>query len=157
MKKIFFITIMAFSSAIIIEAQEIIISHDPAGNREVRVCPDGMTEKDDDLVTGSVRTGELSDLSTNETSLGLEFLEGELSLELYPNPVNDYIIFDVNSESVDYGNIQIEVFNSIGKLMLSKQVSKNNSQLDVSKLASGNYILKARLNDELQKWQFIKQ
>ena len=68
----------------------------------------------------------------------------EIPMNLYPNPSDNFITIDFESNYVD---VQLEVFNSFGKLVLSKTVDKvyaNNSiEIAVNALPTGLYVLKA--------------
>lgn len=72
--------------------------------------------------------------------LGMNNLE-ELGVRVYPNPTNGQINIDA-AEKLE----MIEVFDMMGHTMLVSP-SADNSQLDITSLTNGMYILKARLTD----------
>lgn len=70
-------------------------------------------------------------------------------LLIYPNPVTNKLYFKI--ENFQY--LKIEIFNLSGQLIL-KTFSK--SDLDVSSLSSGIYILKSQLNDAVSFYKIVK-
>jgi len=60
-----------------------------------------------------------------------------LSPGIYPNPANDFVIIDGLKSIVAH----LELFNLNGKILLKQEVS-NNSNINLTKLNSGNYYLK---------------
>jgi len=70
-------------------------------------------------------------------------------IKLYPNPSNAYLTIDFLSDK-KYNIIDIEIFNSDGKLILTTQHSGNESKkLDLSFLSKGFYLLKIKTDDEV--------
>lgn len=60
------------------------------------------------------------------------------SLHLYPNPVTS--VLNVNASALKAG-ATIKVVDIFGKMVLQKQASSSNTQIDVSKLTGGTYLL----------------
>lgn len=71
---------------------------------------------------------------------------------LFPNPTNGLINFKAN-ESVSH----IEIFNTLGQQVLSKDLDLTNGQLDVSHLNNGVYSIKATINQQTGTMKFIKK
>jgi len=67
-----------------------------------------------------------SSLSTNEVS--------QIDYELYPNPVNDFLI--LNNKKIN----KIELFDYSGKLIYVKKLESN--RLNLSNISHGNYMIK---------------
>ena len=61
----------------------------------------------------------------------------ENEVEVYPNPVLEIIFIDLPQQ----GNFTAQIYSIEGKLLISEKVNKN-SQISVSKLEKGTYILK---------------
>jgi hypothetical protein len=59
------------------------------------------------------------------------------SLKLYPNPAHDQIMIDME----DYSNKTIEIYNTMGSLILKTPLEKNT---DIHKLTPGLYIIKVK-------------
>ncbi len=65
--------------------------------------------------------------------------DGGLDFNLYPNPANDLLILTVSN--TDWTNFQLSVLNSVGKLVVSENLSANVNEIDVSVLAPGIYFV----------------
>ncbi len=72
--------------------------------------------------------------STHDTAEGL--------ISIYPNPVSDYIQIETENK---YDNLQFELFDYQGKLILSQT---NVTSIDVSSIESGIYMYVVAANDE---------
>ena len=77
---------------------------------------------------------------------------------IYPNPVQDVL----NLEAIDNINtasehLQVEVYNSLGQLMLKHAIQQRNEQLDFSQLAPGTYIVQISDGQQMQIEKVIKQ
>ena len=72
----------------------------------------------------------------------------ELAFNVSPNPANDIIQLQLNT--VESGNVQLDFYNAIGKLVSSRTLSNNNSNsvidVDVSDLKSGVYMMTIKVN-----------
>lgn len=81
------------------------------------------------------------------TSTGFENIQADnISMEIYPNPVSDYLY--LNSE-VKINNISVQ--NIMGQEF---EVKTENNKIDVSKLAKGSYVLK--ITDQTGKFYIHK-
>ncbi|MGJ8683498.1 MAG: T9SS type A sorting domain-containing protein [Nonlabens sp.] len=77
-----------------------------------------------------------STLSVNESAFAK-------AISLYPNPSNDGIItIQMPSEMILE---TVEIYNTLGQRLMTVEISKNEHQIDLSKLSKGVYLLK--LND----------
>lgn len=81
------------------------------------------------MIVDYVRVYQSSTLSEEELE--------EASIEIYPNPVNNHIQIRQPWE-----HAEVQLHDSSGKLILAKNISFGNSQLDISSLAAGTYICK---------------
>ncbi len=70
-------------------------------------------------------------------------------ISLYPNPVNDLVTLQVNNAS-DHQYIY-EVYDMIGKKLLSKEISIENNEINVSAFANGVYLVQLRNENGLVK------
>jgi hypothetical protein len=76
--------------------------------------------------------------------------QGDDKTIVFPNPVSDKLIIKTNSQ-----NFQIQLYNQLGQLLLSKQ---NESVLDVSHLSLGMYYVKILLEkDNIHSFKIIKE
>ena len=68
----------------------------------------------------------------------------ELKIELFPNPVNDFLTINSNDLQLS----EIEVISTDGNMLLSKQVNQVNfSNLDLSNFPPGIYFIKIRTRE----------
>ena len=67
--------------------------------------------------------------------------QSEQTLKVYPNPANSYLIVEGETTS-------IEVYNTVGQCMMSKQTS-GDTQIDLSGFANGMYFLRVYNNGEV--------
>lgn len=96
--------------------------------------------------------------ATNSTTILVNPIEGNNSLLLYPQPVSQYLTIQFESR-VDEP-IRIEIFNLYGQLLSSidSEVVKgwNHSELHVSELSSGLYIVSIHSSDKTFSGKFLK-
>ena len=75
-------------------------------------------------------------------------------IELFPNPVNNYINLKIP------GEIQksiVDIFNIQGKAFTSFYLDKNQNRLDVSHLPRGIYLLRIQSDQNHIMKKFVKQ
>lgn len=75
------------------------------------------------------------------------------SINIFPNPVEQFIYFDAPNSS---NKIACLVFDSKGTLILQKQLSHNQKQIDVSELQSGMFFLQIILDEKTLFGKFYK-
>lgn len=61
-----------------------------------------------------------------------------MNMSIYPNPVVD----QVNITVEDFSNATLEIYNLLGEVVKSTQLSSQNTQVDVSNLTNGTYIVR---------------
>ena len=80
--------------------------------------------------------------------VGIDELNLEASVDLYPNPV-DKGLLNLTFSQVQ-GEVSIEMFDSFGKRVMQKSIvldAVNNVSLDVSELPFGMYIVQIQNSD----------
>jgi Secretion system C-terminal sorting domain len=109
---------------------------------------DGLS---DELIQGVQQPYEISIIS------GLEkFKEIGLTLSSYPNPVTDLLILKV--ESVVWEDLNFQMYNSEGKILFSDNLLNAESNIDMSALAPGMYLLKVYMEkDPVRTFKIIKK
>ena len=85
-----------------------------------------------------------STLSVNNNEL--------LSFSMYPNPASNRLNISAK-ETIQ----NAQIFNILGKKVMSFDINKNSESIDVSSLASGIYLIKYQLNDATGTAKFIKE
>lgn len=67
----------------------------------------------------------------------------EVAIKLYPNPVSDYLnISGINSKTL------VEIYDTLGKNILSKMIDGSQKQIDVSYISTGIYLFKLTDGDK---------
>jgi Secretion system C-terminal sorting domain len=72
------------------------------------------------------------------------------SIELYPNPVVDYLYLNFGNDKID----NVFIYNLLGQLVLESNTSNT---IDVSNLKTGTYLIKIQSEDQIVTEKFIKQ
>lgn len=94
-----------------------------------------------------------TDIVGSANSIVVEEAEGKAKTIAYPNPVKDLL----NIAMASSGN-EISLFNSRGEQVMKTRAAASNSQLDVSKLASGLYLVKITKDGKLvSQLKVVKQ
>ena len=90
---------------------------------------------------------------TVETNTGISG-RSEDQLIIWPNPTNDVLNVQLN----DAGNIhRIEIIDITGRAIRSESASSTLERIDVSELASGNYIVRIHAGDRSFRSRFVKR
>jgi len=76
-----------------------------------------------------------------------------LKFEMYPNPASDKVSIQLPSGAE---NATVEFYDSLGRLALSKKVTRISNKMDVNALSKGIYILKVFTADQIGSQKFIK-
>lgn len=73
-------------------------------------------------------------------------------LVVYPNPVKDVLNLDYSSEIT-----KIQVMNMLGQEFIVKNTNSNQTQIDMSSLATGTYLVKVTSNNQVKTIKVVKQ
>ena len=93
-------------------------------------------------------------LKLNPENLITNQFASENGIIIYPNPAKDYLT--IADENASNEILYYKIFDNLGRTINSGQCS-NNSKIDVSNLANGNYFLKLNINDSnFVNLKFIK-
>jgi hypothetical protein len=86
-------------------------------------------------------------------NVGVEEIALENQLNIYPNPVTDVLNVQWNNTN-ETANLSIRDLS--GRLVHSERVANGNAALNLSGLASGNYILELQKGDRTLRKQMVK-
>jgi hypothetical protein len=95
-------------------------------------------------VNQNINIVEASTLSINDSSI-------ESNIKIYPNPTDHILNLD-SSITIN----RIEVFDALGKKVLTKQLNSNDSSINVSKLSTGFYVIKIAYISSIVVKKFYK-
>jgi len=89
--------------------------------------------------------------------IGLEkFKDIGLTLSTYPNPVTDLLILKV--ESLIWKDLNYQMYNSEGKILFSDNLLNAETNIDMSALAPGMYLLRVCMEkDPVKTFKIIKK
>jgi len=91
------------------------------------------------IYTDSVGCGPFTSNTANVTGVGIENYSSSLVYKIYPNPAKDYINISLKTGNTIIA--QINLYNLLGKLILSKQVTRNNVRFSIQDLSEGIYFI----------------
>ena len=98
-----------------------------------------------------VNSGGITDITIECDILGVDD-NAIAGFSYYPNPANDA----VNLQSVDTIE-KVAIYNMLGQMVLDRSVDATNSQLNVSHLATGTYVMQVTVNGQTGTYRLIKQ
>ncbi len=119
------------------------------------------------VITGD---GSFTDIGHNDTItvtaedgtvmeyiINVQFATGISSLSrngfaVYPNPASDVVFITAEKEVQS-----IEIYNMLGKMILTQAPATNELKIDISGLEKGLYIIKAKAGNEVSSVRFIKR
>ncbi|KGL64051.1 endonuclease [Polaribacter sp. Hel1_85] len=105
----------------------------------------------DEWVQGS-GTDDCSDLGKHNVSTAS--VENTIlnSFKMYPNPINgNKLYFNLIK------NVNINIYNVLGKLIKTEKVNTNNNSIDISSLSKGVYLVKINSENEIITKKLIKK
>ncbi len=103
------------------------------------------------VITATTEDGNFKDIcvvTVKENATAINEL-ADAKFTLYPNPVSDILNIEAN-----INDMQIEIINIYGQIVLK---TRNTTQIDVSNLATGNYIVKIYNAKSVSNIKIIKQ
>ena len=149
MKKILTLAILITSLCLVTQAQKAIVSGG------------GMHENSSGYISWSLGELAISTLKTNEYIITQGFQQSKLtvtaidknpnitlSINAYPNPTNDKMFIEVDGNITE---LRYEVFSANGLLVAGAQFDSNPQSIAFSRLNSGIYIIRIRLNNKTIK------
>ena len=83
--------------------------------------------------------------------VGMKFLKDDI-IKIYPNPVNQTLTIETNNSKP----FQIKVLNSLGQIVLTKDVDLPKAKIDMAQLCEGVYTLEIVSDSAISRSRFIK-
>ncbi|WP_162239632.1 T9SS type A sorting domain-containing protein, partial [Flavobacterium sp. Leaf359] len=75
-----------------------------------------------------------------------------MSFKVYPNPVKDRLHLSYTENMSD-----VAIFNLLGQQVLSKKINATESQIDMSTLAGGTYLVKVNVGNQVKTLKIVKE
>jgi len=111
-----------------------------------------ITSFNDTMIWAAGKNGYLVK-TIDPNSVSITTIQAEESIELFPNPTNDYLSIQF-SNNVVTKEFSIEIYSVEGKLIKKGEVGK--SIIQVSELAHGAYYVKVMQNSNILTSKFVK-
>ncbi len=99
-------------------------------------------------------------MSNDCAQIGLVSIQGE-PVGISENSVDGFSFY--SNQSTDIANLKsaenietVSIYDLLGQRVIETRVNGTDSQLDVSMLSKGTYIMKADVNGELKTYKLIK-
>lgn len=153
MQRYIIVLLLVTTCTRLLYAQQIlprIYEYDNAGNRMVRKvielpAPDYMYNN-----TASDSVGHI------DSNYYIDNVQDYI-IKIYPNPTSSLIYVDIEGDNADKNAI-LSVYNISGSLLFTKQITGNNTMVDLSSYPVGTYIVILQLkNNEKTTWKVIKK
>lgn len=97
-------------------------------------------------------------LYESDSILGLtDVKELDSDFKIYPNPTNGSVLVDFSSSVNDFYGNELEVYNSVGQLLIQKRINNNRIQIDLGNYSEGIYILSVKIEGVRVNQKIIKQ
>ena len=80
---------------------------------------------------------------TFNSCVGLNEVDADLNVNLYPNPANNFVTIEI-FDKYNEGNLKLEILNSIGQVISSRNISSSNEKviMDVNNFSKGMYLVR---------------
>ena len=110
-----------------------------------------LSEGELDVDGGTIYTGDQGPISgLNEAAA-----KGEIDFEVFPNPAKDWVVLNITQPSAV--NLNLDIFDSAGRLISASQFSETRKVVDLTTLASGTYFFKVWDTDNTTTAKIIKE
>ncbi len=95
-------------------------------------------------VTVSDDNGCMEEHTFNFMFTSNEDIAAEYGIRIFPNPVKDFMVVSIDSPG---NNMHLEITDAMGRTVYEQSDLGNESRLDLSRLPTGNYILRLKADD----------
>jgi len=75
------------------------------------------------------------------------------SIKFYPNPVQELLNVELDN---DFENAQIQIYSSTGQVIYSQEINNTKVDINTSDFASGVYIARLKIDNEVTNFKFVK-
>jgi len=139
--------------------------YDAAGNRILRkvVTIKSLTPPEDSLRVTSdelqVTSDELQVTSYELQVTGYDYFVEKLDrveIKIFPNPTTERVTLEISGwQELKTGRFQL--YSLMGQLLQDTPVFSLSTEINLSGLTNGAYLLRVFINDETEEWKIIKQ
>jgi hypothetical protein len=122
-----------------------------AGTYYAKVYPTGTANSATSCYTLKVQTVTATKAAI--TTATMETVNPNFTINLFPNPAGDQL--NVSMEGVNK-KTEIKVYNLMGKLVMQQESGNALTQLNISKLSAGFYLVHVNDGNETRSAKFVK-
>ncbi|MGE0637341.1 MAG: T9SS type A sorting domain-containing protein [Bacteroidia bacterium] len=90
----------------------------------------------------------------NATTVGVETVQKEIDVELFPNPAKDWVAINIDQP---LSNFNLDIYDKTGRFISANNFTESRKVVDISSLASGIYIFKIWNNDYINVTKVVKE
>lgn len=80
-----------------------------------------------------------------------------ISVSVFPNPTSGFLNIKMEKINPDLDKVNIEIFDYNGRRIIQKQVEVSSTDIDLSELTVGIYLMKLSAGKKSQQWEIIKE
>jgi len=91
---------------------------------------------------------------TISSSTGVNEILSEANTSIYPNPTTD--VLNINLRNLGHQVIDMSVYNSIGKVVMTKQLTQQNNTIHIESLTNGVYFVSLKNGNYTKSYKVIK-
>ena len=149
---------------VIIQHRDTLFSNAPAGNQWYKtsgsisgaVNSDYIPTASDDYYVITTINGCIFNKSNNIQVVisGISEKEMNENIIIYPNPTSNKFIIEMDNQKDSYN---LEIFNTIGQIILNKRIFNSFEQIDLSDQSAGIYFVKIQSAKNTMVKKIIKQ
>jgi hypothetical protein len=85
----------------------------------------------------------------------LKGVDGEIQTFIYPNPTKGFLKVEITNMPLEASS-ELKVYDMSGSEVIDKRIFDSLSEVDLSHLKDGIYILRIKVNDRFFNWKIVK-
>ncbi len=137
------------------DSKMVYYAYDNAGNRTARYCVEAIALRSA-VVNPQDTTSESSEPELKGKNK-YEICDGTTTFNLYPNPTQGNIFFEIVSTDDSYHNAKLKLYNSQGKELLCLSAAHSITNVNMLTYPAGIYVLELEKQDEKRTWKIVKE
>ncbi len=127
-------------------------SYDNSGNRNSRTI---TVAKSALINTNQETEGSLNNQEQSKKNIHQDELNN-VRFSIYPNPTRESVEIETENLPLESKGM-VMIFDVKGVLILKQDLTPHSTNLDLSQLAAGTYVLKVFIDSKVSEWKLIKE
>lgn len=150
---------LAVLNSLLLSGQSVAFSYDANGNMTGKIIV--LQQLQQNTLSFPVLNPELMQIQTQTNyAKGLDnndisSQDDKVIINVYPNPSTGFIRIDIENNSEKSDN-ELFIYDLSGRPLIHKQKYMNKSEVDLTGLRDGVYVLRLRINKRIFDWKVIK-